>query len=111
MDEQDAHDDRLLRSILDSHVGPAGAEPRICSYHKLRHRHTGRYHWVDFHMMVPPDWGIEQAHHAASAIEYEIERSLGEGNATAHVEPCTAGGDCATCGNVIPEDGTEVPPA
>ena len=43
--------------ILDSHVGPDGAEPRICSYHKLRHRHAGRYHWVEFHIMVPGWWG------------------------------------------------------
>jgi cation diffusion facilitator family transporter len=96
MDRQDTADERLLRSILDAHVGPDGAEPRICSYHKLRHRHSGRYHWVDFHIMVPPRWDIARGHEVASAIEYEIERALGEGNATAHVEPC--GDDaCPAC--------------
>ena len=50
---QDTRDDELLKRILDAHLGPTGAEPRICSYHKLRHRHSGRYHWVDFHIMVP----------------------------------------------------------
>src|SRR5690606_28900039 len=54
MDKQDLADDRLIAGILDAHVGPAGREPRICSYHKLRHRHSGRYHWVDFHLVVPP---------------------------------------------------------
>ena len=88
MDEQDAGDTALLRNILDSHVGPAGKEPRICSYHKLRHRHSGRYHWVDFHIMIPPWWSIDQGHRVASAIEYQIELALEEGNATAHVEPC-----------------------
>jgi len=96
MDEQDAQDDKLIRRILDSHLGAAGAEPRVCSYHKLRHRHTGRYHWVDFHIMVPPGWSIDTAHTVASAIEYEIEQALGEGNATAHVEPCAASG-CPRC--------------
>src|SRR4051812_48851870 len=47
MDQQDANDDATIRGILDSHVGAAGKDPRICSYHKLRHRHSGRYHWVD----------------------------------------------------------------
>jgi cation diffusion facilitator family transporter len=94
MDRQDAGDDRLLREILDAHV--TGREPRICSYHKLRHRHSGRYHWVDFHIMVPATWDVRRGHEVASAIEYEIERALGEGNATAHVEPC-ADGACATC--------------
>src|SRR4029079_7826034 len=89
MDEQDIEDARLLRQILDSHVGSAGKEPCICSYHKLRHRHSGRYHWVDFHIMVPATWDIDRGHRVASEIEYEIENALGEGNATAHVEPCT----------------------
>ena len=97
MDRQDAEDERLLRRILDAHVGPAGTEPRICSYHKLRHRHSGRYHWVDFHIMVPPTWDVRRGHEVASTIEYEIERALGEGNATAHVEPCTDDA-CAACG-------------
>jgi cation diffusion facilitator family transporter len=88
MDRQDAEDERLLRGILDSHIGPGGKEPRICSYHKLRHRHSGRYHWVDFHIMVPGRLDVERGHAIASAIEYEIERALGEGNATAHIEPC-----------------------
>jgi cation diffusion facilitator family transporter len=95
MDEQDASDATLLRNILDSH-SEGGKEPRICSYHKLRHRHSGRYHWVDFHIMVPPWWSIDQGHRVASVIEYEIELALGEGNATAHVEPCENAG-CQSC--------------
>jgi cation diffusion facilitator family transporter len=96
MDEQDAADTKLLRKILDSHSGANGKEPLICSYHKLRHRHSGRYHWVDFHIMVPPWWSIDQGHRVASVIEYEIELALGEGNATAHVEPCEDAG-CQRC--------------
>ena len=97
MDRQDAGDEALLRRILDSHLGPSGKEPQICGYHKLRHRHSGRYHWVDFHITVPSDWNIDRGHRVASAIEYEIELALGEGNATAHVEPCTEQ-PCASCG-------------
>ena len=97
MDRQDVEDEALLRRILDGHLGPAGAEPRICGYHKLRHRHSGRYHWVEFHITVPADWDIAGGHKVASAIEYEIEQALGEGNATAHVEPCEEQ-DCVTCG-------------
>ena len=96
MDEQDADDERLLRQILDAHTGPGGTEPRICGYHKLRHRHSGRYHWVDFHIMLPAGWDIDRGHRVASSIEHEIEQALGEGNATAHVEPCAAAG-CGRC--------------
>ena len=89
MDEQDVEDEKMLRQIIDAHVGPAGQFPQICSYHKLRHRHSGRYHWVDFHLVVPPTWDVSRGHDVASAIEDEIEKALGEGNATAHIEPCT----------------------
>jgi cation diffusion facilitator family transporter len=88
MDRQDAADEKLISRILDSHAGPYGVSPAICSYHKLRHRHSGRYHWVDFHLVVPPHWNVARGHEVASSIEYEIEQALGEGNATAHVEPC-----------------------
>lgn len=105
MDEQDAADDALIRQILDRHIGPAGAPPRICSYHKLRHRHTGRYHWVDFHLMIPAGMSVDQAHEIASAIEGEIERTLGPGDATAHVEPCVDE-KCPACatGRSTPSD-------
>jgi cation diffusion facilitator family transporter len=96
MDRQDVEDERLLREILDAHAGTSGKEPRICSYHKLRHRHSGRYHWVDFHLVVPAGLTIAQGHLIASEIEHEIEVAIGEGNATAHVEPCIAS-TCASC--------------
>jgi cation diffusion facilitator family transporter len=108
MDRQDRADQVLLERILDSHLGTSGREPHICSYHKVRHRHSGRYHWVDFHIMVPPDWDVRRGHEVASAIEYEIEQALGEGNATAHIEPCknTACESCHAFGGAArPEAG------
>jgi cation diffusion facilitator family transporter len=96
MDEQDTADAAAFRRILDSHIGPTGSTPHICSYHKLRHRHTGRYHWVEFHIMVPGWWPVQRGHEVASTIEYEIENALGEGNATAHIEPCVRP-DCPNC--------------
>jgi cation diffusion facilitator family transporter len=91
MDEQNAEHDRRIRAILDSHVGPYGLPPRICSYHNLRHRQNGRYLWVDFHLNVPGQTTIEEAHGTAGAIEHEIEQAMGqadEADATAHVEDC-----------------------
>lgn len=96
MDKQDQEDERIIGHILDSHCGAEGKTPRICSYHKLRHRHSGRYHWVDFHIRLPEHVNVRQAHDVASAIEYEIESAIGEGNATAHVEPCDV--SCGSAG-------------
>lgn len=96
MDRQDVEDMQLLRDILDAHLGPAGLEPRICGYHKMWHRHSGRYHWVDFHIQVPANWTIERGHDVAGAIEGEMARGLREAKATAHVEPCP-GENCRLC--------------
>ncbi|HUB27007.1 MAG TPA: cation diffusion facilitator family transporter [Tepidisphaeraceae bacterium] len=101
MDQQDARDTILLQAVLDRHCGLAGAEPRICSYHKVRHRHTGRHHWVDFHIQVPADWDVARGHRVATSIEIEIERELGDCNATAHVEPCIAP-ECQACAEKKP---------
>ena len=105
MDSQDPSDTALIRGLLDAHVGRGGTQPQVCSYHKLRHRHSGRFHWVDFHLVVPGTWDIETGHRVASALEFEIEQALHEGNATAHVEPCPAA-ECDRC----PTDPPVAPP-
>jgi cation diffusion facilitator family transporter len=98
MDEQDTEDDRLIRSILDTHLVPEGTKPLICSYHKLRHRHSGRHHWVDVHVVVPAHWSIEKGHGVATQLEQQIVQALGEASATTHVEPCVEP-DCVGCGD------------
>lgn len=94
VDEQDAGDYETVRVILDAHVAGPGRAPRapaILGWHKLRTRHIGRHHWVDFHVQVPGSMDVRTAHELATAIELEIEEALGcgedGGNATAHVEP------------------------
>ena len=95
MDQQDVGDEKKLIALLDSHIH-GNAQPRVCSYHKLRHRHSGRYHWIDFHLVVPSGLSVADGHHIASRIEHEMEQMLGVGNATAHIEPCEAK-DCGAC--------------
>ncbi len=83
MDRSDPVDDAAILAILDEEV--AGAA--IHSYHKVRHRHTGPFHWVDLHIQVDGDLTVHQGHAIASRIEKRIEDALGDANATAHVEP------------------------
>ncbi|MGA2500452.1 MAG: cation diffusion facilitator family transporter [Tepidisphaeraceae bacterium] len=94
MDEQDMNHERTTRRILDTHVGRNGTQPRICGYHKLRHRHSGRYVWVDVHFTVAAGLSVREGHEIASVIEGEIERKLGQADATAHIEPCPG---CELC--------------
>jgi ferrous-iron efflux pump FieF len=85
MDRSDPRDDAAVRRVLDAAV----AEGTIRAYHKVRHRHTGRFHWVDLHVQVDPGMTVKQAHDTVTAVEMRIEESLGreQTNATAHVEP------------------------
>jgi cation diffusion facilitator family transporter len=83
MDRSDLEDDRLILRILDEEV----AARRILGYHKVRHRHTGTFHWVDMHLQVAADLTVAQGHDVASRVERRIEESLQLANATAHIEP------------------------
>jgi cation diffusion facilitator family transporter len=93
VDEQDPRDYARVSAILDAHVEgrPGARAPFIQGWHKLRTRHMGRHHWVDFHIQVPGGMDVRRAHTIATEIELEIEGALGDGreggNATAHVEP------------------------
>ncbi|MEX0777190.1 MAG: cation diffusion facilitator family transporter [Phycisphaeraceae bacterium] len=83
MDRIDPADQSLILRILDQEVN-RGA---IRSYHKVRHRHTGTFHWVDMHLQVDGDMSVRAGHDLASRIEGQIEQALGQANVTAHIEP------------------------
>lgn len=101
MDTQDEADRRVVERVLDAHAGPDGLTPRICSHHKVRHLHSGRYHWVEFHLQVRADLTVEQGHRIASELQRAVIAALGEGRATAHLEPCLRP-RCPTCGRAAP---------
>ena len=83
MSRADPEDDRLILDILQQEVDGG----RIAGFHKVRHRHTGPFHWVDMHLQMNGQQTITQAHRLASEVEARIEKSLGQANATAHIDP------------------------
>ena len=95
MDEQDLGDLDRVQKVLDQHCRDGGTVPRVCSFHKVRSRHSGREHWVDFHVQLPANTDLRTAHELATQLEDEIERTLG-GTATAHAEPCKDAA-CTNC--------------
>lgn len=83
LDRSDPKDEAIIKQILDDEI-QRGA---IHGYHKVRHRHTGAFHWIDMHLQVDPNLTVSQSHDLASRIEHRIETALPPSNATAHVEP------------------------
>lgn len=68
-------------------------DPRVCSYHQLRHRQSGGFHYVDFHLQFPKTMTVEESHKIATDIERQIAQILGHAGVMAHIEPCKS----ATC--------------
>lgn len=86
MDEADLEVEKNLRGSLD-----AECERRGLSYHNLRHRHSGRTHWVEFHLVFPDGTGLREAHEAATEMEGRVASLLGpDVRVISHLEPRSA---------------------
>ncbi len=90
----DAQDHSTIVAVLERHR--QGDEPCICSFASVRHRHHGRAHFIDMHLRVPRTLSIVESHDIASRLEREVLDAIGEGTATAHMEPC-GDAQCSRC--------------
>jgi cation diffusion facilitator family transporter len=86
LDESDPSMEKRLRELLDAEVGKRGL-----SYHNFRHRHSGRNHWVEFHLVFDDALTVGEAHEAATEIEAGIAAVLHpDGRVISHLEPRSA---------------------
>jgi cation diffusion facilitator family transporter len=86
LDESDQAMERRLRSLLDEEAGKRGL-----AWHNLRYRHSGRTHWVEFHLVFDDDLSVGQAHAAATGIESVLAAALQpDGRVISHLEPRSA---------------------
>ena len=86
LDETDPVIERRICDLLDREVAQ-----RDLSYHNFRHRHSGRTHWVEFHLVFGDDLTIGQAHEAATEIEASVAALLHpNGRVISHLEPKSA---------------------
>lgn len=68
---------------------------QVAGYHKVRTRKAGSQRFVDFHLLLPKDMTVEEAHSMADHIEQDIKERLTGTSVTIHLEPCE--GDCDAC--------------
>jgi len=71
----------VLRQLLDRYA-VEGVE-----YHALRTRRAGANRFVSVHVLVPPDWSVQQGHDLLERIEAEIRRALPPVSVLTHLEP------------------------
>lgn len=55
--------------------------------HDIRSRHAGRFTFVEFHLVVPGEMRVAEAHAICDRIEAGLKAELGEAVITIHVEP------------------------
>lgn len=86
LDEADPIIEQQSRDVLDRETSGRGL-----AYHNFRHRHSGRAHWVEFHLVFPDDMSVERAHAEATAIEAAVAKIIEpEGRVITHLEPRSA---------------------
>lgn len=59
----------------------------VISYHRLRTRRSGSVRNIDFHIVVPSEWSVVQAHALADALEKRIRTELQPADVVIHVDP------------------------
>jgi len=78
----EAEEDDIKLAITEHFGG------EVVSFHKLRTRKAGSQRYIDLHLIMPKDTGLEEAHRICDRLEEDIESKLGNTNVTIHVEPC-----------------------
>jgi len=83
LDEADPLIERRVRELLDREVATMGL-----SYHNFRHRHSGRTHWVEFHLVFDDHLSVGAAHDQATRLEAMVADLLSpDGRVISHLEP------------------------
>lgn len=71
---------QTIKDILSS-------DPEVISFHRLRTRHSGSWHYVDVHVVVPRDWSVVQGHDLADRLEKLIASTLKPCHVVIHIDP------------------------
>lgn len=77
----DPQTERRIRQVMREH-GDGALE-----MHDLRTRHAGRLAFVEFHMVVPGEMSVQEAHSICDRLEDAIRAEMPGSSITIHVEP------------------------
>ncbi len=76
-------------SIIREHTA------ELAGFHKIRTRKAGSHRFIDFHLMLPKNSSLEEAHQMCDHLEEDIKSKLPNASVTIHVEPCSV--ECEKC--------------
>lgn len=61
--------------------------PELDGLHDLRTRTSGTHHFAQFHVWVPEQWTVREAHDRMDRIEQELEREFPDTEILIHLDP------------------------
>ncbi len=61
--------------------------PELAGLHDLRTRHSGSHRFVQFHVWVPADWTVRQAHDRLEAVEEQLCERFPATEIIIHLDP------------------------
>jgi ferrous-iron efflux pump FieF len=65
----------------------AGAYPELQGLHDLRTRKSGTLRFIQFHVWVPGEWTVQEAHDRLDAVEEQLQQRFPNTEILIHVDP------------------------
>ena len=61
--------------------------PELAGLHDFRTRSSGTHYFAQFHVWVPPDWTVQEAHDRLDAVEEDLQQRFPDTEILIHVDP------------------------
>ena len=71
----------------DAFLAAAGEYPELNGLHDLRTRTSGAHRFVQFHVWVPADWTVREAHERMDAVEENLQHRFPGCEIIIHLDP------------------------
>jgi ferrous-iron efflux pump FieF len=73
--------------LRDRFLAAAHEYPELAGLHDFRTRTSGTHHFAQFHVWVPADWTVREAHDRLDRVEEELQKRFPGTEILIHVDP------------------------
>jgi ferrous-iron efflux pump FieF len=73
--------------LRDGFLAATKEYPELAGLHDLRTRTSGTHHFAQFHVWVPADWTVQEAHDRLDRVEEQLQQRFPDTEILIHVDP------------------------
>ncbi len=84
-----ADEERQITEAIREHT------TKLAGFHKIRTRKAGNQRFIDFHLLLPKNISVDEAHQMCDHLEQDITKEWPNSSVIIHVEPCSV--ECEQC--------------